>query len=155
MDDDLFSRLCAGNALLVATVDEEGTPFATRGWGVSVDAEDPALLRVVLDADDVERSGAFVADRPIAITGADPVSVRAKQAKGRIVRMEELNPDDVALSSRHKRSTFAAIREADLVDGHLLDRMAPTRLAVCSVRIDQQFDQTPGPGAGAPVATDR
>ncbi len=152
MAEDPFTRLTDGNALLVATVDERGVPFATRGWGVVRSPDDPDLVRLVLDADDVAASaGAFVPGGPIAITGADPVTVRSSQAKGHIVGLEELGPDDVATSSRHKRMTFAAICEADHVDRELLERIAPRRLAVCTVRVEEHYDQTPGPGAGAPV----
>jgi hypothetical protein len=147
-----WARLCAGNALLVATVDERGRPFAGRAWGASPVGDEPDLVRLLVDADDADRPGGFVPGARVAVTGGDPITLRSAQAKGRIVAVEAAGPDDVAVSSRHRRATFAAIRESDGTRPHLLDRMVPARLAACTIRVDECFDQTPGPGAGAPGA---
>ena len=145
-----WAQLCAGNALTVATVDDRGRPVAGRGWGASPVDDDPDLVRLLISADDAERPGAFVPGGRVAVTGGDPITLRSAQAKGRIVAVEAAGPDDVAVSSRHRRATFAAIIESDRTLPHLLDRMVPARLAACTIRVEECFDQTPGPGAGEP-----
>jgi hypothetical protein len=46
-------------------------------------------------------------------------------------------------------SFFGAVEEADGTDRRLLERTVPGDFVSCTVEIDELFDQTPGPGAGA------
>lgn len=148
MDDDRWELLRPGNALIVATVLDGGRPFATRAWGLVTTADDPDVVRLVIDADEQD---AFVPGGAVAVTGGDPVTLRSTQVKGTILDVAPAGPDDVAASSRHRRATFAAIHEADGSQHQILERLVPVRFATCGVRVEESFDQTPGPGAGAPV----
>ena len=109
------------------------------------------MLRVVIDAADPERFGGFAPGARVAITGADPLTLQSAQVKGRIVSIERTGPEDLAVSTAHRRAFFAAIREADGTERHMAERMVPEALAVCTVTVEECFDQTPGPGAGASV----
>jgi hypothetical protein len=48
---------------------------------------------------------------------------------------------------------FADIAATDGVPRELLERMVPPTFIACTVRVRESFNQSPGPGAGAPLAT--
>ena len=74
------------------------------------------------------------------------------QCKGRVVAVEPPSAEDVELVRAQSTRFFEAIH---LVDGNpieLLRRILPHELVVIEVVVEQEFDQTPGPQAGAALA---
>ena len=47
---------------------------------------------------------------------------------------------------------MADIRQLATTDRALLERLIPATYVACTVRITEMFNQSPGPGAGAPLA---
>jgi hypothetical protein len=149
IQDQTAQLLMSMYGLIVAIVDEEGEPYATRGWGLTLLPDQPDQGRLVLSADD----GRFFQDPPgsraIAITAGNPLTLHSVQFKGRAGVAEPATRDDRAQAGRYCDSFFDAVREADGTDRRLLERIVPNDFVACPVVIEERYDQTPGPGAGA------
>lgn len=155
--DDRIDRQFAerGCALIIGTVGADGAPHAARAWGLTLGSGTQGPIRLLLSADDpVTHANLRRADAHggrIAITGADVVTLRSFQLKGRVTAWEPAGPDDEARAERYLDEFFADIEQTDGTSRRLLERLRPAGYVACTVEVDESFDQTPGPGAGAPV----
>lgn len=151
MIDDVLAAFAAdGRALIVGVVDPDGAPHATRGWGFRLD--DDGVPVVVLDADDHHACAQLAAGRPIAVTAADVATLRSMQFKGTSLGLGDASGDDRALVDHYLHCFLDAIVTTDGTDRRILERIVPSRFALCRFRCDTVFDQTPGPNAGTEVA---
>ena len=150
IDDDLREFVESGVATIVGTGDAHGRPQMSYGWGPRVD-DDRTVMHVFLDAVPGEAIVANLStNRRIAVTVAHPVSYRSVQFKG-VVR-------DTGAPSEEERAWVRQQRGAFLTSTSLVGDPPETIRNLWSddvVRVvfvvEQAFDQTPGPGAGAPL----
>jgi hypothetical protein len=138
-----------GCALIVGAVAPDGEPHASRGWGLTVLSDDPLVCRLLLPADDAPGLAHLAADAPIAITAADVPTLRSLQLKGRSLRVEPADDEDAERADRYVTAFFGDIITVDRLPADRLERLRPPGYAACVVVIDEVYDQTPGPGAGA------
>lgn len=73
----------------------------------------------------------------------------SKQIKGAALGLEAATDDDRACAARFTETFIVAVMETDGAPRHLLERLVPADHVACTIAIDELFDQTPGPGAGA------
>lgn len=150
IDRELAERGCA---LVVGTVGPDGSPYASRGWGLTLTPATTSPVRLLLDAGDavtlanLRRDG----DGRVAITGADVVTLRSFQLKGRVVAIEDADDEDRAKVDRYCDDFFTDIEATDGTPRVLTERLRPAAYVACTVEIEEAFDQTPGPGAGSRV----
>jgi hypothetical protein len=147
-DEEQTVFLEGGCALILATVLADGEPHAGRGWGLTVLPE-PGQVRLLLDAEDLAMVDQAAGRGAIAITGASVRTLQAVQLKGRAGAVEEASDDDIARAARYCDAFFGDIVDTDGIDRTVVERMTPIGFVACTVAVDQLFDQTPGPGAGA------
>jgi hypothetical protein len=155
LDADLITFLESGCSTIVGLLTPSGEPFATRGWGtVVVDPERPTvrLLVGVAAVASVGRRAGDGSSFAIAVTGADVRTLRSVQLKGTAHSLEDVTDDDLACTARFCDAMFDAIADVDGIRRELMERLAPADLVACTVDVDEMYDQTPGPGAGAPLA---
>jgi hypothetical protein len=141
--------LSSGHALVVAIGNPDRVPYATRGWALTVLPARPAQVRLVLSSDDGAQLQQLCGPRAIALTAGDPLTLHAVQFKGRAGEAEPATDADRAAVVRYCDGFFRAVQEADGTERYLLEQMVPRDFVACTVAIDEVFDQTPGPGAGA------
>jgi len=147
------AELLAGRFGLVAgLVDSEGVPYATRTYGITVVEERPLRLRVVLPLDDGLPLCIGEEVGPIALTATEPLTLRSVQFKGRAGPVEPATAEDRATVARCCDSFFSALMEIDGYERSFLERVVPADFLVCTVDVDELYDQTPGPGAGAAIS---
>jgi hypothetical protein len=154
LDGDLRGLLESGCSLIVGLLDPAGGPFATRAWGVDVLDAEQGTARVLVGAGDLARLGRSAADlagSPVAMTGADVQTFRSVQVKGVVERVEEATAADRARAERHKDGFFSAVEVVDFTPREVLERMVPVDVTPLLIRVTEAYDQTPGPGAGAPL----
>ncbi len=151
-DSETRAFLESGCGLLVGTVSLDGEPYASRGWGLDVlDVGPPALVRLMLDAEDERTLEHVSAGGAIAITAANVLTLRSMQLKGRARGMDSATPDDRARVERYVREFHADVEATDFVTWELFQQFFPVDCVACLVDVHEAFDQTPGPGAGARV----
>ena len=147
------AMLESGCSLIAATVSADGAPNATRVWGLHLRGADSRLVEVTLDETDSVAAADLDATAVIAITGADVRTLRSVQLKGRATgERRQASDDDVARTRAFCDAFFTAVVEIDGTDRALLERLRPPSLTVYTVEIDEVFDQTPGPTAGAALS---
>jgi hypothetical protein len=137
-------------SLMVATASAHGVPHLTRAWGARV-LPGGTDLRVLVPSDDSATLENLDATGAVAVTGADVPTFRSVQCKGHALAVEAATAGDRARFSRYRAELARSISE---VDGHPVDlvtRLAPAEVVAVTARVEAMFDQTPGPGAGAPL----
>ena len=139
-----------GSGLVVGAGDPDGTPFATRGWAVWFPTAAMDRVRVVVSADPGFDSS--LVGRTVAVTASDVRTLVTRQIKGPVLELGSASPDDLDAMSRQTPAFFQAIHETDGNPLSLLHRLLPVDVVAFEMRIDEAYDQTPGPGAGGALA---
>lgn len=143
--------LTGGRALLVGSVADDGTPWAGRGWGLDLVDTDRGLIRLLCSAADLSPDSAR-AGAAVAVTATSIRTLRSLQLKGRVTGVGPTGHGDDELHRRYCEQMFSDIRDTDGTPPEVVARLVPRDLLAVAVQVDEVFDQTPGPGAGAPVA---
>ena len=118
--EDPVGQLLGGRyALIVALVGVDGR-YATRGWGLTLMPGQLLQVRLVLGSDDGPRLQDGRGSLPIALTAADPRTLRAVQFKGRAGPAESATADDRAAVARFCESFFGVLQELEGTDRRLL-----------------------------------
>jgi hypothetical protein len=141
--------LHSGCALIVAVVNADLEPRATRGWGL--DVLGGAEIRVLLDADDTVTFDFLDERDAIAVTATSVRTLHSIQLKGRCLALRDSTERDHQRAARYCDEFFVDVVETDGFDRVLLDRLVPRDYVACTVRVEEVYDQTPGPGAGATI----
>jgi predicted pyridoxine 5'-phosphate oxidase superfamily flavin-nucleotide-binding protein len=150
IDEALQAFLERGCAIVVGTAGADGAPHAQRAW--SCEVLDDATVRVLLDATDPVLREHLAETGRIAITAADVRTLRSVQLKGRAVSVEEEpTAEDLARFAAHLEELVTDIEMTDHFPRQLSERMVPPGYFVTVVAVEELYDQTPGPSAGAPV----
>ena len=151
---DAALRFAPGSALIAGTVDDEGAPYVTRAWGAVV-LDDGDALRIYVDADDTQLVPRAAASARIAVTGGDVRTLASAQVKGRVRSVDDLTALDIAMRERATEGFIRGVHETDHTPRDMLERMVPDRFVAVTLDVEELYDQTPGPKAGAtlPAAT--
>lgn len=149
IDRALTAFLERGCAMVVGTVSADGEPHAQRGWGCSVVG--PTTVRLLLDSSDEVLADHISSGGRIAVTSADVRDLRSVQLKGRVTGVEAPSEADLGRCEEHNEELFTDIFETDFFPRRLTERMVPPGYLVAVIEVEELFDQTPGPGAGARV----
>ena len=147
-DEAMRAFLRTGCALIVATVDDDGEPRASRGWGLEVLSEDPPSVRLLVDADDDATLEQLAGHAPIAITAASVRTLESLQLKGHGRGLEPGPPRTRRRADEYARRSSATSRRPTAPSGASSSGCGPHRVAACTVDVVEAFDQTPGPRPG-------
>ena len=149
IDEALQAFLERGGAIIVGSVSPDGVPHAQRGWGCSVTG--PTTIRLLLDRSDPVLGEHLDARARLAVTSADVRTLRSVQLKGRVTGVEEPGDEDLCRCDAHNEELFSDIEQTDHFPRVLTARMVPPSYLVATIEVEELYDQTPGPGAGAQV----
>ena len=149
-------RLMEAGALIVGVTHDDGTPYATRGWGLRVEDQEPAsgclaVVQLLLPADDPTGIEGVAPGRPVAVTAADVLTLVSAQFKGRSLGTAPATDGDMAVSERYFAGFSDAVERSDGQPRGLLARLVPPELVRCTLEVHEAYDQTPGPGAGQEI----
>ncbi|MFN8018933.1 MAG: hypothetical protein U0P45_12530 [Acidimicrobiales bacterium] len=155
LDPQAQARFGPGVSVIVGAAANDGEPFATRAFSVVPVRGDWTRVRVVVAADDPVPVAHLGEGAKVAITGADVVTLRSVQLKGRVALAEATTEEDLDRAMHHASEMARLIEETDGTDRAMVMRLVPFRMVAVEVEVEEHFDQTPGPGAGAPRAVDQ
>lgn len=147
LDPSTVDLLHTGCALLVGVGMSDGTPYAARAWGLDL-LDDASRGRLLVDADDASLLALLTPGAPIAVTGADVATLTSAQVKGRVLGVEPAAPTDPDRVQRYVEDFVDAIMRTEGTPRHLVERLVPVEVVVCTFVVEEEFDQTPGPTAG-------
>lgn len=142
----------SGCALIVATVSGENEPFASRAWGLDVLDDEEDRVRLLLEAEGGQAVANLRETGMIAVTAANVPTLHSMQLKGRALRVVPATADDHRRSERYCDEFFADIEATDGTERRLLERWRPRELVACEIAVEELYDQTPGPSAGAELS---
>lgn len=140
--------------MIVCIVGDDGAPVAARGWGMVVTMP-AATARVMLSRRDLTIAGLTLGDlggRMIAVTGCNVRTLRSVQVKGPMHTAAPAADGDMAVAQRYADMFFDDVAATDHIPRELMERLVPTDLVAVDLDVVESYDQTPGPGAGAPLA---
>ncbi len=149
---DIAELLESGCALIVGTVDAAAVPDATRGWGAQV-LPDGVHVRVLVAADATTSLANLRSPGAVALTATDVSNYRSVQAKGTAVAVEPATDEDRRRRERFTAAFFGAVHDVDGTPEELLAQLPPAEYAAFVMTVEDLFDQTPGPSAGARLET--
>lgn len=151
MDDATVTFVEGGKSIVVGTVGDDGLPHGSRAWGVSVLDPEAMRLRLLISSDDAEMIARLRPDAAIALTVSDVRTLLSLQLKGRVLGVQAASSHDL---DRRRRYLDEFLWEIHDTDGDALDKLerwAERPIVACLVEVQELFDQTPGPAAGAQV----
>jgi len=137
-------------SLLVGTVAPDGLPDATRGWGV--DVLGPDRLRVLIAADAPRTLANLSGGGRVALTTTNFRTMVSWQLKGRALLLEAASAADRIYFDEFCAGCLGILVPLHETAEERISRMIPAGVVACEMLVEQVFDQTPGPDAGARVA---
>jgi hypothetical protein len=150
IEPEVAEQLVSPCSLLVGSVAAGGLPDATRGWGIELLG--PDRLRVLLAAN-ARRTLAHLADGGrMALTTTHFATLVSWQLKGRAARIEEATAADRIRFEAFCAGCVHRLHELEGTPEDIIWRLLPPGIVACEMVVEQVFDQTPGPQAGACVA---
>ncbi len=136
-----------GLSILVGTVDVHGTPACCRAIAIRSDDDLQTLtvyLPVATSHDIIQN---LATTKRMAVAANHPVDNCATQLKGTTTEAR-LAREDEAVFVRRRLDAFADVLDAAGVPRRLTRSVAHWPAFAVSMRVEQVFEQTPGPKAG-------
>lgn len=151
MSDSRVHRcLEPGQSVLVGTVDTHGTPSCCRGVALaSSDGLETVTVYVPVATSQQTIHNVALTKR-IAVSVSQPISHRATQLKG-VALATRLARDDEASLVRAQLDAYADELETIGVPRRVTHSIAHWPAFAVTMRVEQMFDQTPGPNAGSRI----
>lgn len=148
---DLAPLLESGVSILVGTRDGNLVSECTRGLGARVEAGGTELTTFVSEPL-AGRTLENVADNHrIAVCFTRPIDHYSIQIKGRVLEVREASDEDLALVDRYRAGVARTLAEIGLPTRFTM-RIATRPCWAIRFAAESMFVQTPGPGAGNPLA---
>jgi hypothetical protein len=148
LEPDVVALLESPCATFVGTVDGEGNPAAAQAMGATV-IEDGTRLRVILNAEETQVLENLADTGAVALGATDVPTLRSLQVKGRAVLVEPVTVADRLRTDAYLADYFETISQTDGSRVDLLRRLVPRDFVALVMTVDELYDQTPGPQAGA------
>jgi hypothetical protein len=149
--DELVRHLNGPVLAFAGSRDRRLHPFATITAGLRVDAPRDTIEFLVPHAEGDQILAGYRDNGRIALTVVEPISHTTYQFKGRFLADRPASEDDRALHDIFKAKASARLESVgyrrDLVYGY-----AGWPATAVTMRVEDIFVQTPGPGAGKRIA---
>lgn len=139
-----------GFAILVGTVDAAGTPSCCRGVAILSNDEFATATAYVPVATSQTIIHNLAITKRIAVNVSHPIEHRAVQLKG-VALDARLAREDEAPFVRARLDAFADVLDTVGVPRRLTRSVAHWPAFAVTLRVEQIFDQTPGPKAGSRI----
>ncbi len=149
LSDEVISFIESGVSIVCAVVGPAGR--AQTGRALAARVLPDATIRVIFANEGNEAiAAAAKAGGKIAMTFSAPMSHRTLQIKGYSSGLEELGPEDDALTGQQCDAFAGVLRGAGHPPGFVMAFLEYrlSKLWVVNFPAHEAFEQTPGPGAG-------
>jgi len=138
--------------MIFATRGAAGGPAIGRGVGGRVVADGREVEFYAGGRQWAEALGSLSVGDPVALTFCRPADYRTFQLKGPLLAIAPASPADAERSAAYSDAMGEGLRALGLADVQLAQFLRPADLLTLRVRPTAIFAQTPGPGAGEPLA---
>jgi hypothetical protein len=152
MPQDALQKFSGGGvSVIVGTVDADGVPTCCRGIAIALPDNFETVTVYVPAATGQETVANLATTRRVAISCTHPLSHESLQIKGLTRGVRLAPPSDEAFITR-RLEEFGEVLAAIGLPKHVWRSVAHWPAFAIDVSIEQVFDQTPGPKAGAAIA---
>jgi hypothetical protein len=153
LDPDHAAFVQGGGWVVVATRNADCIPDVVRGCGCRVSRDRRRITVLVEPSRAGTLLGDIAANGMIAVVFSQPSTHRTIQLKGSDARVVKVTATDRAVAARHLRDWSEDLcRIGYTPEFANAVRGAAPRLAAITFTPSAAFQQTPGPGAGQPIA---
>jgi hypothetical protein len=139
-----------GLSIIVGTVDAQGVPTTCRAVAVASDDGLETLTVYVPVATSHTTVQNLATTKRLAVAATHPLTNAATQLKGTAVETR-LARDNECAHVRTRLEAFADVLESIGVPRRLTRSVAHWPAFAIHIRVEQIFEQTPGPNAGSPL----
>lgn len=139
-----------GVSVIVGTVDADGFPTCCRGIAIATRDNFETVTIYLPSATAGETVANVATTRRVAIACTHPLSHDSIQIKG-LTRAVRLAPAEDEAFVRRRLDEFAGVLEEIGLPRHVTRRVSHWPAFAIDVSVEQVFNQTPGPKAGAPI----
>jgi hypothetical protein len=144
LSEDVAAFLQSGVAIMLATTDGH-LPELVRACGAVVDPDRTTVTLYVPDSIGARSLESLEKHRRLAAVFTRPCDYMSLQIKGRYLGSRKTGSVDRELQRRYREEFFQAVRDVGLVRP---ERMIFASNLAIELRVEEIFDQTPGPRAG-------
>jgi hypothetical protein len=148
--DRLKGIVEGGRAVIVGTVDANGNPTCCRGIAVATNDDFDSVVVYVPVATGQETVANIATTRRVAVASTHPITAESVQIKGVTRGVRVASPAERAYVVQ-RLEDFASILDGLGLPRRLTLAVAHWPAFAIEVSVEQVFDQTPGPNAGAAV----
>ena len=138
----------SGLSIIVGTADAERVPSCCRGLAIRTKDNFETVTVYVPAATSHETMANIATTQRVAIVCAEPLSHQTTQIKG-LTRAVRLAPQSEEPFVREQRDAFAGVLAAIGYPLHVARSLTHWPAFAIDVSVEEVFDQTPGPNAGA------
>lgn len=155
IDNALKMFIESGVSVVVGTRDEGLVPEIVRAWGPQVNRDRRSVRICVPEATSVRTRTNLVGNGRIAVAFSLPSNYETVQLKGLHLRTTKPSAEDLRRVDHH-REAFASVNESIGVPRARVESfwrrelVGSTLFVTIHFVVHAIFNQTPGPGAGAP-----
>jgi hypothetical protein len=151
LDPDLVAFVHGGVAGMLGTSNADQMPALTRAFAVRVAPDGRTIDLFVGRAQSATCLANIAAGRPMAVLIGSPTDYRSMQMKGEAANCQEPGADDAAWLDRYWRLFEASVDQIGMPPAQSARFRCRDVVRVTFVPT-ALFRQTPGPGAGSPLA---
>jgi hypothetical protein len=152
MTQETLRRFSGGGvSVIVGTVDADGIPTCCRGIALAMRDDFELITVYIPSATGQETVANLATTRRVAVSCTHPLSHDSIQIKG-LTRGVRLAPAADESFVRQRLEQFGDVLEEIGLPRHVSRSMAHWPAFAIDVSVEQVFDQTPGPKAGAAIA---
>lgn len=152
MTQETLRRFSGGGvSVIVGTVDADGIPTCCRGIALAMRDDFELITVYIPSATGQETVANLATTRRVAVSCTHPLSHDSIQIKG-LTRGVRLAPAADESFVRERLEQFGDVLEEIGLPRHVSRSMAHWPAFAIDVSVEQVFDQTPGPKAGAAIA---
>lgn len=148
---DLAAFLESGISIHAATRSARLVPDELRGVGARVEGGGEELTVFFPDATSGTARANLADNGRIAVCFSRPIDHRSYQVKGRVVALRPADDADRQVVDRYRRALVEEYARVG-VPPSIAWRIAVWPAHAVRFRVEGVYAQTPGPGAGAPLA---
>ena len=147
IEPEVVALLESGASTMIGTVDADGKPAGMHAVGIKI--LDDGTLRVAINAEEPEILENLRTTGVVALGATDVPTLRSVQVKGRALAVEPVTAEDRIRAEHYLATFFQAVHDTDGTPLELLARLVPRDLVALVMTVEELYDQTPGPQAGA------
>lgn len=139
--------VAGGMSILVGSVDPSGMPACCRGVALTADDDLSSVIVYVPVATSHETVQNVASTRRIAVVASHPIDHNSVQIKGEATQVRIAGDDEAELVSDQIEKWAETLGRIGL-PRRITRRLAQWPAFAIEVRVEETFDQTPGPKAG-------